>query len=65
MNTSLTINSTKNLIMWYKVTHYNALREFDKLRFIFVYHTMRYGAILNNYIGGQVKNPPPNVVIYL
>ena len=34
MNTSLTINSTKNLIMWYKVTHYNALREFDKLRFI-------------------------------
>lgn len=42
MNTSLTINSTKNLIMWYKVTHYNALREFDKLRFT---HTMRYGAI--------------------
>ena len=34
MNTSLTINSTKNLIMWYKVTHYNALREFDKLQFI-------------------------------
>ena len=53
MNTSLTINSTKNLIMWYKVTHYNALREFDQLRFIFVVtHTMRYGAILNNYIGG-------------
>lgn len=37
MYTSLTINSTKNLIMWYKVTHYNALREFDKLQFIFVY----------------------------
>ena len=37
MNTSLTINTTKNLIMWYKVTYYNALREFDKLRFIFVY----------------------------
>ena len=45
MNTSLTINSTKNLIMWYKVTYYNALREFDKLQFIFVYHTMRYGAV--------------------
>ena len=37
MNTSLTINSTKNLIMWYKVAYYNALREFDKLQFIFVY----------------------------
>ena len=37
MNTSLTINSTKILIMWYKVTHYNALRENYKLRFIFVY----------------------------
>ena len=52
MNTSLTINSTKNLIMWYKVTYYNALREFDKLQFILLTHTMRYGAILNNYIGG-------------
>ena len=34
MNTSLTINSTKNLIMWYNVTYYNALHEFDKLQFI-------------------------------
>lgn len=45
MNTSLTINSTKNLIMWYKVTHYNALHEFDQLQFILFTHTMRYGAI--------------------
>ena len=53
MNTSLTINSTKNLIMWYKVTYYNALHEFDQLQFILFTHTMRYGAILNNYIGGR------------
>ena len=65
MNTSLTINSTKNLIMWYKVTHTTLCVSLINCSLFLFTHTMRYGAILNNYIGGQVKNPPPNVVIYL